>query len=348
MFFKPKGTPKKRNPIVNLFRIFLSLVMIFILSIGLYLAFRNFSGFDPLNLNPSLSVRNILTSDKFYNFISGVLSVNPKISLKRLEDIFNGQKSGNDGQVLTDQPSAAPSAPLLYKFAIVSDSHNDNANLAKALTMSKEAGVDFVIGLGDFSDVGTIDELRNTKSQFDSANLPYYLSPGDHDLWDSRDKLNNPTANFSLVFGTPYTSLYHKNTHLILLYNSDNYEGLDGIQLDWLKDNLKSPPDSDINLTFLFVSIPLFHPSSDHIMGKTEPKLKKQAEEIINLAKENNVAEVIAGDTHFSSAYIEPRTSLKMTVVGALTSTRNLQSPRFTIVDVYENGSYNIQDIEIK
>ncbi len=348
MFFKHKESPRKRNPVVNLFRIFLSLVMMFILSIGLYLAFKNFSGFDPLNLNPSLSIRNILASDKFYNLISGVLSVDPKTSFKRFQDLFKGQQSGDGSVINNSQPSTPPSAPLLYKFAVVSDSHNDNASLAKALSMSAQAKVDFVIGLGDFSDVGTIDELRDTKRQFDAANLPYYVTAGDHDLWDSRDKLNNPIANFTSVFGTPFTSFYHQNTHLVLLYNSDNYHGLDGIQMEWFKDNLKAAPDSNTKLTFLFVSIPLFHPSSDHIMGKTEPELKKQAEEILNLAKENNVAEVFAGDTHFSARYIEPKSNLKMTVVGAITSTRNLQSPRFTIVDVYENGSYNIQDIEIK
>lgn len=320
-----------------------------ILSIGLYLAFKSFSGFDPLNFNPSLSIRNILASDKFYNLVSGVLSVDPKTSLKRFQDLLTGQESAEGGSATTDsQPSSAPTGPLSYKFSIITDSHNDLDTLGKALNMSKEAKVDFVIGLGDFTDVGTIDELRNTKEQFDIADLPYYVTAGDHDLWDSRDKSSNPIANFSMIFGTPYTSFYHKNTHLVLLYNSDNYHGLDGIQMEWIKDNLRPAPDSNTKLTFLFVSVPLFHPSSDHIMGKTEPALKKQAEEIVTLAKANNVAEVFAGDTHFSAHYTEPRSGLKMTVVGAVTSTRNLQSPRFTIVDVYENGSYNIQDIEIK
>jgi len=37
-----------------------------------------------------------------------------------------------------------------------------------------------------------------------------------------------------------------------------------------------------------------------------------------------------------------------MTVVGALTSTRNTQAPRFAVVDVYDDGSYNVKDQEIK
>jgi len=59
------------------------------------------------------------------------------------------------------------------------------------------------------------------------------------------------------------------------------------------------------------------------------------------------IAAVFAGNIHAYSSY-NGKSGLPMFTIGAVTADRNVQLPRFAIVDVYENGSYNVEDIEIK
>lgn len=347
MFNKHEDERKRRRGgIISVIRVFLSLVMISIFGLGVFFVLGRFAG-ESIKLPELPNIRSVVTSEDFLRVAKGVLTVDPRTSLRLFTDLLSQSKTaGNLNSEASPTPS--PQGPKLFSFAVMTDSHNDNANLTKALKLAKDSGVAFVIGLGDYSDVGTIDELVNTKYQFDSVNIPYYLTAGDHDLWDSRDKNSSPSTNFTQVFGSPYASFSKAGVRFIIIYNSDNYLGLDGLQMEWIKEQLKLAQDEKSKLTFIMTGIPIFHPTSDHVMGKTNPKLKTQAEELIGLFKNAQVAEVFAGDAHFYSRFLDPSSNLKMTVVGAITSTRNLQQPRFVLVDVFEGGSYNIQDTEIR
>lgn len=322
---------------LGIFRLFLSLVIMFILGLGLLQAYRSFSGIDPLTINPKSLVKNIFTSDSIYKLVTSLLSVNPTLQISDAKKILGPSKD-----------KVAVKTNTLFKFAVITDSHTDYQNLSKALQQAKLSGAKFVVGLGDFSDVGTLSELQETKSAFDLAGLPYYITAGDHDLWDSRDKKSPPEENFKKVFGSPYQSFAFENTRIILVYDSDNYFGLDLMQLNWLEQELETMKLQPYKQQFIFTSIPLYHPSSDHIIGKTNPKLKDQADHLISIFQKNGIEEVIAGDTHLFSRYTEPNTGMKMTTVGAVTSSRNPQAPRFAIVDIFDDGSYNIEDVEIK
>jgi hypothetical protein len=351
MFFGSKK--KKRSGPPAIVRMFLSLVIMAVLAVGLYQAYRNFSGVDPMKLSPESLSKAFLSSDSAYKFITSLLSLNPQGSLEKFKAMLGDKStsappttSGQDQQPI--QPdNTKPKGQLAFKFAIVTDSHNDNDNLREALSLSKQAGAKFVVGLGDYTDVGTIKELQDAKTQFDASDLPYYVVPGDHDLWDARDKHKNASDNFTEVFGKPYQSFSYQNLRAILVYNSDDYLGIDGLEMKWIEDEVASSA-SEGKLTLAFMSTPLFHPSSDHVMGRVNDKLKNQAEHLISTFQKNGVSEALAGDTHVWSEYTEPKTNLKMHTIGAVTSLRNPQAPRFAIVEVYEDGSYNIEDREIK
>jgi hypothetical protein len=330
---KRKGPPLP----VKIFQIFISLIIFAILGIGLYLSFRSFTGMDPLTLNPQSLSKNILNSEKAYDLINKLLSYSPTDAFK--SNTSNQSQNSNNSS----------SSPTKFKFAIIADSHKDITNLASATQQAKKENAAFIIGMGDFSDVGTIDELSKTKAVFEKSGLPYYLTPGDHDLWDSRNQKLSADYNFRQLFADPYQAFTYQNTRFLLVYDTDNYLGLGQLQLDWLQNSLKTFRDSHPNyLLFVFAGTPLYHPSSDHIMGKVEPKLKNQASQLISLFAQNKVAEIFAADTHFYSQYKEPETNLKMTTVGAVTNDPNPQSSRFVMVDVLENGSYNVRSLEIK
>lgn len=342
MLFKSDHRKKAGNPLLTFFRLLLSLVIMAVLALGLIQAYKSFSGYDPTSLSPQQTIKSLLTSEGAYNFITQILTFNPKDGLESAKTALGGDS------VSTDPQNPSSDAPILYSFAIVADSHLDYQNLAKALTQAKSADAQFVIGIGDLSDVGTIEQLTKTKQTFDSSGMTYYVTPGDHDMWDSRNQKKDASQNFVDIFGQSYQAFSYKNTRFILINNADNYLGLDSTQLKWVEDELLTLEQTQPTIVFVVADIPLFHPSSDHVMGKTEPKLKNQADHLMSIFARAGVEQIFSADTHMFSSYKDPVNNLNMVTVGAVTSDRNPQAPRFIMVDVREDGSYNIRQVEIE
>ncbi len=326
-----------------IFRFLLSLVIFGLLLGGLYSAYRHFSGFDPIKLDPKSISSQLLSKDKLFDIVLGLFAVgdsksdnsknNSQISLDKIDQTTS-----------QDNAEGAKTTPL-FKFAVVSDSHNDNSLLAKALSQAQQRDVKFIIGLGDYTNVGTIEELKASKQVFDSTGTRYFVVPGDHDLWDSRNRKLPALTNFKDIFGKNYQSFEYQGIGFLLFDNSDDYLGLDETQLSWLKTELTK--DSRPATTIALTHEPLYHPSSDHFMGKVTPSLKTQATQIQSLLKTAGVKEVFTGDIHFFTQYNEPETGIHMTTLGAVTQDRNPQSPRYAIVTLYEGGALTVEDIEI-
>lgn len=311
--------------------------MLSLLIAGVYSAYKHFSGLDPLKIDPKgllTSLLKVKNSDQVLGVLSSI-----KVS-EKIADKFPSQISGSKTET-NPKP--------LFKFLLVSDSHSDNNNLKKAIVSAKQrfSDIQFIIGLGDYTNVGTLEEFKLAKNELDLSGLRYFLIPGDHDLWDSRDKQTDPLINFKQVFGPAYQSFVDGNFKFILLHNSDNYSGLDDDQLEWLDDQLQKAKEEKLQI-LIFLHEPLYHPSSDHIMGRFEPNVKKQAKNLIYQLKGAGVKKIFAGDIHYFSEYNEPETNLSMVTIGAVTVERNPQAPRFAIVWVYDDGLIKVEDVEIK
>lgn len=342
MFRKKYQGRRHTNIVFVIFRLSLSLVMFVVLLAGIYSAYKHFSGLDPLKLDPQAIFREVVRAKTTDQFLSALTAV--KFSQNLLPKIQNQKILGQS--VDTGPNTAAKSAS--FKFLLFADSHNDNDNLQKVLTQAKQTYPDlsFIIGLGDYTDVGTLDELKSAKSVLDRAGLRYFLVAGDHDLWDARDKGKEPAANFQQIFGPLFQSFIFNNFKFLLLDNSDNYIGIPREQKDWIAAELeKAKVEKGI---FVFISEPLFHPSSDHYMGKVDKDLRMQAQSLIYQLKGAGVKKVFAGDIHYFSEYEEPQTKLPMVTVGATVTERNPQTPRYSVVTVYEDGSTKVDDVGIK
>lgn len=319
----------------------MSLFIMGIMAIGLLQAYKAFSGYDPMKLDSS-TLKGLLTSESAYETLIGLLTFDPKQSITGIGESVKG-KGGSE------ESAKISSAPVKFRFAVMADSHKDTASLERALRQAIAADAEFVVMMGDLSDVGTMEELTATKQVLDNSGLQYYVTPGDHDLWDSRDKESDAPRNFKEVFGDTYQSFSYLTARYILIYNSDNYLGLDGVQLSWIEDELsRAETENPSDLTFVFAPTPLYHPSSDHVMGKVTPKLAEQAEHLATTFKRSGVDLVFSADTHFYSKFTEPQNELDMLTVGAVTSERNPQAPRFALVEVLEDGNYNIVETEVK
>lgn len=319
---------KSTNILFVTFRLILSLVMFAVLLGGIYSAYKHFSGLDPLKLDPFTTVSNLINS-KSGQQVLGVLSF---------------VKIGKQNNNLQPQSMARP----IFKFLTLTDSHSDNNNLQKAIKGAKQKypDIQFIIGLGDYTEVGTLEELRLAKHELDLSTLRYFVIPGDHDLWDSRDKQQNSLSNFKQIFGPNYQSFIFEDYLFLLLDNSDNYLGIGPEQEQWLVSELEK--GQSLKGILVVIHEPLYHPSSDHFMGRVEPKLKQQAKSLVYQLKAAGVKLVLSGDIHYFSEYSEPETNLPMVTVGSVTSERNPQAPRYAIVWVFDDGSVKVEDVEIR
>lgn len=348
IFSRSEGHKKRRNsPIMMVFRIGLSLGMFLILALLTFQAFKYFinpnTGPDLFFQDPKAAITQILTSEDTISTITDFLSFNiPRDKIPGVNKLPGVQPTNP----IPSQQKKVNSGAVILKFALVADSHNDNNNLTKALSLAKRQGAKFVIGLGDYTNTGTISELEDAKKAFDASGLPYYLASGDHDLWDSRDKGETPSANFSEVFGTPYQSFSDSNIRFVILFNSDNYVGMNSTQNQWLK-NVLAEDSSNKKTILVFTHEPLYTPNSDHFMGQDNPEVARQAKELMTQLKVANVGGIFAGDIHAPTQYQSPD-GLSMMTVGAVTTERNVSGPKFAMVDVYSDGGYNIRDLEIK
>lgn len=328
MFRRYRSGRRPTNVLFVIFRLFLSVVIFALLLAGIYSAYKHLSGLDPLKLDPQAVISNLINSKSPKEVIETLSS------LKVTQDLATQNYTPN----------------LAFKFLLVADSHNDNVNLNRALSQAKQEYPDlqFIIGMGDYTEVGTIDELKIAKKEFDLSGLRYFLLVGDHDLWDSRDKQSDPTANFKAIFGPVYQSFTYNNFRFVILYNSDNYIGIGEEQQKWVTTELEKAKQEQVKAIFVFVHEPLYHPSSDHVMGRIEQSLKSQAKILIHQLKDAGVKKVFAGDIHYFSEYAEPETNLSMVTIGAITTERNPQAPRFAVVSVFDDGSIKMEDREIK
>jgi len=233
---------------------------------------------------------------------------------------------------------------VLLRFALVSDSENENDLLAKALSQAQGAGVNFVIGLGDFTSLGTLDQLMAAKKAFDDSHLTYYLTVGDRDLWDSRNQGEEATTNFTQIFGDSTKVLDKEGIRFVIVDNSDIYKGIDRGQLSIVNGKLSEAA----KLRLVFAHKTPFHPQSAHVMGEQSAQVARQAKEFLSILENNNVDGFFSGDLHFFAQFNSPSGAVKMTTVGAVNASRNFQGSRFAIVTVYNDYSWEVEDVEIR
>jgi len=241
--------------------------------------------------------------------------------------VFSNEK----GFFFKESPSqVTPKNPeSLHKFAIISDIHSDYKNLERALLLVEENKNDFLIITGDLTTLGKKEELEEVKKILDKSGLRYFVIPGNHDLW-AGEQLK--VDIYGEVFDYSYKSLKEDGIKYILINNGSDY-GIDEKQEKWLESEVEECPQV---YCLVFMHIPLNHPKSIYIMGEENPEVASQAANLIKLLSENKIKEVFAGHLHSSSSYILE--NLATNIVGAITSNRNFESPKYLEVTLEKRG----------
>ncbi|KKS37133.1 hypothetical protein A2380_02280 [candidate division WWE3 bacterium RIFOXYB1_FULL_43_24] len=244
------------------------------------------------------------------------------------------------------------------EIAIISDIHDDAENLTVALEKIQERGIEDVFILGDITGYGDVPSLTKIKGILEGSGVEYFALPGDHDMAQSSD-----TDNFTSVFGNEYGETDIAGYNFVYFNNAANYTIIEPGAISWIETQL---PDAD----FFLVSQPLHTeelapPFNRIFMGSTngevtdltladkQDAVKSQGEMLLSLVRDTvGVKALIAGDHHKSSSLVDPkRPSLMHYTVGAITSSLNeypqkaLQSSRFSVLSIYQDGSYEVSDI---
>lgn len=352
---------KKDNPGIakRALRSIISITILTALVLGIALLVRTLSSFDAKKFaklsGPLFS--KIGVSEKRVGDVAGAFA-------KRFSqtDVLPGGNSLIDGsgpaangnsdseKILLEGSSVKreETPKLLFKLAIMADSENDSASLKTALQKAKENGVEAVFFLGDYTNWGDKESLQEAKNVMDASEITYYSLPGDHDLAKSvQSGDSSGISNFKDIFGNDFYSVNIKGFRFVALNNSANYSTINADLVDWFEKEL---PDAD----FVLLSQPLYHPILNKVMGIVDGKqvveVRKQALVLLEAIRKSRVKAIIAGDQHVSSENKDPiRDSLQHLVVGAIVTNdneiRNPETPRFTLLKVYEDGSYETEDI---
>lgn len=231
---------------------------------------------------------------------------------------------------------------LVLSLALLADVHNDWENLNQAVTMVNGQNYDLTLFLGDLTDVGDPDDFKTGESILNGLRIPLYSIPGNHDVWWARQKNLEADNFFNASFHSP-VCITEKNLQLLLIDNADEKNGIDN--QEWQEINQCLQTDLPI---FAFTHEPLQHPASDYVMGKYSSSVATQGAQLLQILCDKKVKLVVAAHQHSFSKYFYSCPGgyqLPMLVIGAITSQRNFQSPRFLQLNLYDDASFGEKEI---
>jgi 3',5'-cyclic-AMP phosphodiesterase len=219
-----------------------------------------------------------------------------------------------------------------FSFAVISDIHSDYNNLQRTLDRIRTDKIDFMVIVGDLTTLGKMEELIEIKTILDSTGIPYYVIPGNHDLWSIKTQINP----FADIFGSDYQSFQKGNVKFILGDNGDGLIGIDQRQKTWLDKELTDCPKI---YCLVFMHEPLNNPTSKHIMGEDSILVASQAGLLVKQLVVAQVKQLFAGHIHYLSTYTLD--GLKTTTDGAIKA-----NPRFIEVFVH-NQPISIEEKQV-
>lgn len=219
-----------------------------------------------------------------------------------------------------DQKQEIKPTESAVKVAIMADVHNDTETLKKALEQAKKEGVTMVIVNGDMTINGQTKELAAVRAVLDESGIKYAVVPGNHDWWGK-------AGTYTAVFGIGYGVLRVDDAKYILINNSDG-KGLGDRQWAWLANELG---ECWVVTCAAVAHEPLNHHFSVHVMGEKNNKVAAEAGKLLELLVKNNVGKLYSGHLHYASSY--NLGGMETILVGAISSSRNTQTPRWTMVE---------------
>lgn len=176
-----------------------------------------------------------------------------------------------------------------FNFVVIGDrtAGAKNEVFERIIDEAKILAPGFIVNTGDLIE-GYTNDLKSVEFEWDyiikqlnRTACPYYLTPGNHDMW------NAPGESIYLKhFGKAYYAFDYAKYHFVIIDNS-RYDSISQIpkdQLSWLKQDLARHKKAP--LTFCFLHKPFWN-------------YPKQADVLHKLFKEGGVDYVFSGHDHY-------------------------------------------------
>ena len=247
-----------------------------------------------------------------------------------------------DDGVYTSSNSGNKNKSVLSRVIFVSDIENDYVSLENFIKTANDYSVDAVFVLGDITSFGVYEEMEKSKNLFDTLNMSAYYIPGDRDLWKS-DGLDA----FNEVFGESYGLVEIKGVNYLLIDNSDEFSGVDNVQMEYIENNLEFAD-------FVLVHNPIYFDKSllgllRKGMGQYSSDVENQRIYLLDLVRgSNSVRSTFAGDQHYFNVSDDSKdNNLIHVVAGSLNSNRSMDSPNFVLLTLYEDSEFEVEKINL-
>lgn len=120
-----------------------------------------------------------------------------------------------------------------FKFAVISDSHSQLAELDSAISaINRHDDLAFLLHAGDMSDAGLLQEYEWSIEILERLRIPYLTTIGNHDA------INNGKENYRALFG-PYDYSFVFNQVKFVVLNDNDWEFDNQVpRFDWLETQL--------------------------------------------------------------------------------------------------------------
>lgn len=132
-------------------------------------------------------------------------------------------------------PAAVAVAPDSFRFAMFGDIHIRHDTVSMLGRFRQDVGpkgIDFFCVVGDLAHDGMTDEYARAESVLDAVGIPYYVTAGNHDLYQA-----DGWQSFKTTFGpATYAVVIADRLKLIFLDTADGTVGAQ--QFDWLEQEL--------------------------------------------------------------------------------------------------------------
>jgi len=310
---KTKSKSSSANPFVRFIRSVLSVVVLTALVLGVTLGAKELYAVDSVRFG---KISSSLLAKIHVNVDEGQIGEVAGKFAERISQTNLGSGVSSSRPEGEADKSVYAGKDAVAEIAIMSDIHDDAANLNIALEKIRERGIENVFILGDVTGYGDVSSLTKIKDILEGSGVEYFVLPGDHDLADSLD-----AGNFTSVFGQEYGEV-----------------DISGYNFVYFNNIYMGSSNGEVTDVSLF---------------EKQEAVRSQGELLLSLVRDSpDMKALIAGDHHISSSLVDSkRSSLMHYVVGAITSSLNdypqkaLQSSRFSILSIYQDGSYEVSDI---
>ncbi|MDD5447861.1 MAG: metallophosphoesterase [Actinomycetota bacterium] len=193
-----------------------------------------------------------------------------------------------------------------FSFIVCGDPHGNFSIFSKVVEAAK--GVDFMIIAGDLTEKGTPDELSNFSNFMKTSGVRFYCVPGNHDIISA-----SSTELYSQYFGAPHQSFDYKNSHFVLIDNSNPKLGFYPEEQKWVEEDLKKARQKGFNHVFAVAHVPPGCVYSSRFSSESKKGIEAN-KYLVPILSSGGVEELFCGHFHVYSR--EKTQGMYLTITG--------------------------------